>query len=58
MNKMHPECRNTERPGRSEVADVLLLQEPDEEEDEQEDDGDGRDEDEDEEGEDDDGYSE
>jgi len=56
MSKMHPEWQNTEPPGRSEVVDVLLRQEPDEEEDEQEDEDDGKEDDD--EDKDDDGYSE
>jgi hypothetical protein len=55
MSKMHPECPNTEPPGRSEVADVLLRQEPDDGEDEEE--GDDQ-EDDDQDETDDDGYSE
>jgi hypothetical protein len=57
MSRIHPECPDSEPPGRSVAADVLLRQEPAEEEDEEEDEGDGKEDDEDAD-KDDDGYSE
>jgi hypothetical protein len=53
MNRIHPECPDSDPSDRS--ADVLFRQQPDEEEDEEE--GDGKENDDDDE-EDDDGYSE
>ena len=55
MNRIHPECPDSDPSDRS--ADVLFRQQPDEEEDEEEDEGDGKENDDDDE-EDDDGYSE
>jgi len=48
MSRIHPECPDSEPPGRSVAADVLLRQEPAEEEEEEEEEDDK----------DDDGYSE
>ncbi len=56
MSRMNPECRDS-RPSDRLSADVLLLEEPDEEEDEEEDENDGK-EDDDDGDETDDGYSE
>jgi hypothetical protein len=53
MNRLHPECPDSDPSGRSVATDVLVREEP--EEDEEEDEGDGKKDDEDE---DDDGYSE
>ena len=56
MNRIHPECRDSDPSDRLVAADFLFRQEPDEEEeedeDEDEDEGDGKDD------KDDDGYSE
>jgi hypothetical protein len=41
MNRIHPECPNSDPSNRSVVADIFLRQEPDEEEDEEEDEGNG-----------------
>jgi hypothetical protein len=57
MNRIHPECPDSDRSDRSVATDVLLRQEPDEEEDEQEDEGEDE-EDDDDDDTNDDGYSE
>ena len=57
MDRIHPECSDSDPSGRSASADILLRQEPDEEEDEEEDEGDSK-EDDDDNDKDDDGYSE
>jgi hypothetical protein len=56
MSRVRPECPDPNPFDRSEAADVLFRQEPDEEEDEEEDEGDRKEDDEDEDT--DDGYSE
>ncbi len=56
MSKLRPQCFDADYSDRSQRAEVLLREEPDEEEDEEEDEGDRKEGDEDEDT--DDGYSE
>jgi hypothetical protein len=56
MNRIRPECPDSDLSDRSVGADVVLRQEPDKEEDEEDDEGDGKENEDNDEG--DDGYSE